>query len=60
MLSENIAVNPERVATDPDSADAIAPVPIPAAVIDPIAAAAGASAADAVSPAVPDNLSSQV
>ena len=60
MLSENIAVNPERVATDPDSADAIAPVPIPDAVIDPISAAAGASAAAAVSPAVPDNLSSQI
>ena len=60
MLSENIAENPERVATAPSSAAAIAPVPIPAAVIDPVAAAVGGAAAAAVAPAVPDNPSSQV
>ena len=60
MLSENIVVDPERVATAPASDDVIAPVPVPDAIIDPVASAAGAAAADAVVPEVPSNPSSQV
>ena len=60
MLSENIAANPERVATAPVLAAAIAPVPFTSAVIDPVAAAAGSAEAAAVAPAVPDNPSSQI
>ena len=60
ILSENIAANPERVATAPASADAIAPVPVPAAAVDPVADTAGAADAAAVVPDVPSNPSSQV
>ena len=59
-LSKNIAANPERVATTSALAADIAPVPVPAAVIDPVAATDGAAAAAAVAPDVPANPSSQV
>ena len=60
MLSENIAANPERVATATASTADIYPIPVPDAVIDPVAAASGAAAAATVAPTVPANPSSQV